>query len=59
MIPKAVKTINIIKANFFNNCNGIFILTAIARQKALFSLGAEDTIVVNVNERYLHISLGE
>lgn len=32
---------------------------AIARQKALLSSGAKHTLAINVNERYLHISLGE
>lgn len=59
MIPEAVKTTDIREANLCNNWNGIFVVMAIARQKALFSWGAKHTIAINVNERYLHISLGE
>ena len=59
MIAKTVWTTNIIKANFCDNCNSIFVVTAVAGRKALFSSGAKHTIAVNVNERDLHISLGE
>lgn len=58
MVSKAVHTTNIKMANFCNNCYSIFIIAATAGQKALFS-GAKHTIAINVNEGYLHISLGE